>query len=95
MEPRIKVEVKHRPNDQMGSQDIRSFLGGLRDGDKALYISSGGFSKEAKYEAERANVPITLINLDELADLITEYYSRFDIDGQALLPLVRIYWPSE
>lgn len=94
-EPRIKVEVKHRSGDSMGAPQVRGFLGGLRTGDKGLYVSSGGFSKEAKYEAERANIPVTLIDLDELASLVVEHYSRFDSEGQALLPLVRIYWPNE
>ncbi len=95
MEPRIKVEVKHRPKDQIGANTLRSFLGALRPGDKGLYVSSGGFSKEARYEAERANVPLTLIDLDELARLVVEHYGKFDTDGQALLPLVRLYWPAE
>lgn len=69
-EPRIKAEVKHRPKTAMGANDIRSFLGGLRDGDKAIYVSTGGFSKESKYEADRSNVPLTLLNLDDLADLV-------------------------
>ncbi len=59
-EPRIKVQVKHRSGTSMGSQDIRSFLGGLQDGDKALYISSGGFTKDAKYEEARSKIPLTL-----------------------------------
>ncbi|WP_257575512.1 restriction endonuclease [Vibrio parahaemolyticus] len=36
-------------------------MGGLRSDDRALYISTGGFTKEAKYEADRANVPVMLI----------------------------------
>ena len=79
----------------MGAPQIRGFLGGLRTGDKGLYVSSGGFSKEAKYEAERANIPVTLVDLDELANLVVEHYPRFDSEGQTLLPLVRIYWPNE
>ena len=70
-EPRIKAEVKHRPA-TMGAQEIRSFLGGLREGDRALYISTGGFTKEAKYEADRSNIPLTLLNLDDVATLIVE-----------------------
>ena len=35
---------------------IRSFLGGLREGDKALYISTGGFTQDAKYEEARSNI---------------------------------------
>jgi restriction system protein len=63
--PRIIAEVKHRKG-QMGTPNIRSFIGGLREGDKGIYLSTGGFSKEAKYEAERANIPITLIDLEYL-----------------------------
>jgi restriction system protein len=94
-EPRIKAEVKHRSRTQMGSQELRSFLGGLRPGDRALYISTGGFSKEAKYEAERSNIPLTLIELDDLAALVEQHYENFDANGRALIPLTKIYWPSE
>lgn len=94
-QPRIRCEVKHRPKSQIGSQDIRSFLGGLREGNRGLFVSSGGFSKEAKYEAERSNVPCTLIDLDELAGLVIDNYEKFDIEGCALLPLVKVYWPAE
>lgn len=94
-EPRIKVEVKHRPKTQMGAQEIRSFLGGLRQGDKGLYISTGGFTKEAKYEADRSNIPLTLLDLDELTRLVVSYYENFDLEGRALIPLIRVYYPAE
>ena len=35
----------------MGAQEIRSFLCGRHPGDKGLYVSTGGFSKDAHYEA--------------------------------------------
>ncbi len=50
--PRIVVEVKHRAG-AMGSSEIRSFLGGRHKDDKGLYVSTGGFTKDARYEAER------------------------------------------
>jgi restriction system protein len=77
----------------MGSQDIRSFAAGLRGDDRGLYVSTGGFTKEAKYEADRAAIPITLLDLDELARLVVEHYEQFDAHGRALVPLDRIYWP--
>ena len=49
-DPRIVVEVKHRSG-QMGAHEIRQFIGGLRPGNKGLYVSTGGFTKEANYEA--------------------------------------------
>jgi len=93
-EPRIKAEVKHRPKTSMGAQDVRSFIGGLRDGERGLYVSSGGFTKEARYEAERSKVPVTLLDLDELVSAIVTHYDAFDSDGRALLPLIRVYWPA-
>jgi restriction system protein len=90
--PRIKAEVKHR-NGSMGAPAIRSFIGALREGDSGLFISTGGFTREARYEAERSTFPLTLVDLDDMADLIVSHYESFDLEGRALVPLVRIYWP--
>jgi len=79
----------------MGSPEIRSFIGALRDGDTGLYLSSGGFTKEARYEAERSTMQLTLVDMDDLADLIVTHYERFDEEGRTLMPLVRVYWPAE
>jgi len=92
-DPRIIVEVKHRSG-QMGAHEIRQFIGGLRPGNKGLYISTGGFTKEANYEAIRSTIPITLIELDLLGKLIIQYYDNFDPDTRALVPLTKIYWPK-
>ncbi|WP_456445858.1 restriction endonuclease [Thiolapillus sp.] len=92
--PRIVVEVKHRPGSSMGSQEIRSYLGGRHKNDKGLYVSTGGFTKDAYYEAERANIPLTLMNMDELVETIIEYYDTLDINTQRLIPLKKVYWPS-
>jgi restriction system protein len=94
-EPRIRCEVKHRPKSQMGTKEVRSFLGGLREGNRGLYVSIGGFTKEAKYEADRSNVPCTLIDLDELAGHVIDNYEKFDLEGCTLIPLVKVYWPAE
>lgn len=92
--PRIIVEVKHRANSTMGSQEIRSFLGGRHKDDKGLYVSTGGFSKDARYEAERANIPLTLMDSDDLVQAIIENYEKMDIDTQRLLPLKKLFWPA-
>lgn len=92
--PRIIVEVKHRTGAAMGSQEIRSFLGGRHKDDKGLYVSTGGFSKDARYEAERASIPLTLMDLDDLVTAILEHYEHMDADTQRLLALRKIYWPG-
>ncbi len=92
--PRIVVEVKHRPGTTMGSQAIRSFLGGRHPEDKGLYVSTGGFSKDAYYEAERANIPLTLMDIEDLVEAMLEQYDKMDIETQRLVPLKRFYWPA-
>jgi len=94
VEPRVIVQVKHRTKQQINREGITSFTGGLRPGHKAIYVSTGGFSKDAKYEAERSNIPLTLIDLDDLVTLIVQYYDSFDIETKALIPLSKIYWPE-
>lgn len=93
-QPRIVGEVKHRPREAMGAPQIRSFLGGLRAGDRGIYVSTGGYTREARYEADRASIPVTLVDLDELASLVVEHYEQFDSDGRSLVPLIRVYWPA-
>lgn len=92
--PRIIGEVKHR-KETIGAERVRSFLGGLRDGDCGLYVSTGGFTREARYEADRSKHPTTLVGLDDLADLVVEHYERFDELGRALVPMTRVYWPTQ
>ncbi|MFZ6645455.1 restriction endonuclease [Undibacterium sp. TJN25] len=91
--PRIIVEVKHR-NGQMGTQQIRSFLGGRHKDDRGLYVSTGGFSKEAYYEAERASVPLTLWTLDNLVRALIEHYEQTDSETKRLVPLKKTYVPA-
>jgi restriction system protein len=93
-QPRIFVEVKHRKGQQMGAPEVRKFIGGRdHQNDRCLYVSTGGFTTEAKYEAERAKVPLTLIDSDELVELLIEYYERTDTELRTLVPLRKTYWP--
>lgn len=92
-EPRIFVEVKHRAG-QMGAPEIRKFIGGRKPEDKCLYVSTGGYTKEALYEAERSNVALTLIDINLLAETITRYYDHFSVEGKMLLPLKKVYIPA-
>lgn len=91
--PRIVVEVKHRQG-SMGSKEVRSFLGGRHKDDRGLYVSTGGFSKDARYEADRASIPVTLWELEDIVRYLVEYYDQLDSETRQLVPLKRIYWPA-
>lgn len=91
--PRIVAEVKHRKG-AMGAPAVRAFIGGLRAGDRGLYVSTGGFTKEARYEADRANIPVRLLDLDAFVRHYVEIYDKTDDDIRSILPLTRIWWPA-
>lgn len=91
--PRIIVEVKHRKG-QMGTGQIRSFLGGRHPDDRGLFVSTGGFSKEAYYEADRASVPLTLWTSDQVVRALIDHYEATDAETKRLVPLKRTYLPA-
>lgn len=91
--PRIVVEVKHRVG-TMGSAQIRSFLGGRHKDDRGLYVSTGGFTRDAHYEAERAPVPLSLWTLDNVVRALVEHYDQTDAETKRLVPLKRLYVPA-
>lgn len=91
--PRIIVEVKHRSRTSIGSKDIRNLVGGRHASDKGLFVSTGGFTKDARYEADRANIPLMLWDLDDLVQALVENYESADQETRALVPLTRLFWP--
>jgi restriction system protein len=54
---------------------------------------AGGYTKDARYEAERARVPLTLMDLDTLVRALLDVYEQLDQPTQRLLPLRKLYWP--
>jgi restriction system protein len=77
----------------MGAPEVRAFAGGLRHADKGLYVSTGGFSREARYEADRATYPLTLMDMSDLAKAIVENYDSMDLETRTILPMKKLYWP--
>lgn len=91
--PRIVVEVKHRSG-QVNSQAIRGFIGGRHPDDRGLFVSTGGFTKDAKYEADRSSVPLALWDADTLVRTLIDHYQATDSETKRLVPLKRIYVPA-
>ena len=55
---------------------------------KILYVTS------ARYEADRANVPVRLLDLDAFVRHYVEVYDKADDETRGILPLTRIWWPA-
>jgi restriction system protein len=93
MPPRIKVQVKHRKDSPVTVQEVRELLGLLsKDGDSGLFISSGGYTQDAREHARNANTHVELIDLERFIELWQEFFAKMPEDDQAMLPLVPIYY---
>ena len=90
--PRIKVQVKHRQSAATGPE-IRSLVGSLGQDEKGLFVSTGGFTKDARVEARRTT-RLTLLDADNFVSLLAEYYEKLDADYKALVPLRKVWVPA-
>lgn len=91
--PRIKVQVKHRPDASISVDDIRSLTGLLnKDGDVGLFVTSGRFTSEAERFARDSHIHVKLLNIDNFILLWKEYYNNLSDEEKNLLPLYPIYF---
>lgn len=90
--PRIKVQVK-RQQATIPVDGLRSFLALLGDDDVGLFVSVGGFTKDAQ-EAARTQEKrkVTLVDLERLFDLWVEYYPKLNEEARSRLPLRPIHF---
>lgn len=90
--PRIKAQVKHR-QDATSTKEIRELMGLLQKaGDVGIFVSSGGFTSDAKTTARNAQVHLELVDLLRLISLWQEFYPKMTDEDKALLPLTPIYF---
>lgn len=90
--PRIKVQIKHR-GASATVQEVRQLMGLLqKDGDVGMFVSSGGFTPDAKTTARGSHVHVELLDLDRFIGLWQEFYSKLTDEDKALLPLTPIYF---
>lgn len=92
--PRIKVQVK-REQDATNVSTLRSFLALLGDNDVGIFVSTGGFTRDAEGEARtQQSRQVTLVNLQRLFELWVEHIGKLDEEAKDLLPLKPIYFLS-
>ncbi|MCL4871480.1 MAG: restriction endonuclease [Anaerolineae bacterium] len=92
--PRIKGQVKHR-KDSTGGAELRSFLGSLRQGDNGLFVSTGGFTSDAKQVADGSREPVTLLDRDGFIKLLLEHYEQLEPEYKSIVPLRKVWIPAE
>ena len=88
--PRIKVQVKHKPETAIGASEVRALSGVLKTGDIALFVTSGTYSADARNAATGSEKFLRLIDGDELIEMWQEYYDKMSDEDKNMLPLKRI-----
>lgn len=95
-QPRIIVQVKHRPNDAVSSDEVQKLAGTLkRNTDVGIFVTSGTFSKPAIKEAKDSREHIELIDFERFISLWQSYYHKLDDSQKQYLPLHPIYFVGE
>ena len=93
--PRIKVQVKHRQA-ATREDEIRQLMGLLqRDGDVGIFISTGGFTNDARSLAQGGHVHVELIDLTRFIELWQGNYAKLSDEDKVLMPLVPVYFLAE
>ena len=89
--PHLRVQVKHR-GDRSGRAEIAALRGVLRpEREIGLFVATGGFTREARREAEGAS-HIRLVDLDELLALWIEHAATIPEAAREWLKLSPVYY---
>src|SRR4029453_4955915 len=90
--PRIKVQVK-RQAQAINVDGLRSFLALLGDGDVGIFVSVGGFTKDAEGEARtQEKRKITLLDNEDLFYLWVKYHDKLSDQDRRRLPLRPVHF---
>lgn len=90
--PRIKVQVK-RQVAAINVDGLRSFMATLGLDEVGLFVSMGGFTKDAQEEARmQATRKVTLIDLERLFDLWVDHLPKMPDEDRRRLPLQPVYF---
>ncbi|MEE8074754.1 MAG: restriction endonuclease [Candidatus Binatia bacterium] len=90
--PRIKIQVKHKKS-SVGGPDLRNFIATLGDKENGLFVSTGGFTRDAEIEVAKGKRTITLVDRDAFVELLQEHYEKLKPEYRTMVPLKQVYIP--
>jgi restriction system protein len=92
--PRIQAQIKHRES-AASVQEIRELMGLLqKDGNVGIFVSTGGFTVDARAAARSSHAHIELIDLERFLTLWQDFYDKMTEEDKSLLPLRPIFFLS-
>lgn len=87
--PIIKVQCKHTSTSQ-SRPDIQRLIGTLAAGEMALFVTLGGYSRDA-LDLERVRQDLRLFSGADIVRLALEHYDRLPQRWRSRLPLRTVY----
>ena len=92
--PRIQVQIKHKQA-STSVQEVRQLMGLLqKEGDVGMFVSTAGFSPDARTAARGSHIHVELIDLNRFINLWQEFYDKLKDEDKSLLPLRPIFFLS-
>lgn len=92
-EPRIKVQVKHKPTSAISVDDIRKLIGVMpKPGDVGLFVTSGRFSPDSVRTARESHKHVELVDFERFITLWQDHYHKMTDEEKNMLPLQPIYF---
>jgi restriction system protein len=89
-QPRLLVQLKHK-GQAVTAEGLKAALGVLGPDDYGLFVSSGGFTHDAR-ESVSGYQKVSLMDLEKFFDLWVEYYDRLSLEARMRFPLQSIYF---
>jgi restriction system protein len=90
--PIIKIQCK-RQTSQIGEPEVSQLLGTLGEGEYALFLTLGSYTRQARVR-ERNTPRLRLLDGEELVQLILQHYPKMSPRYRTMIPLKQIYVPD-
>lgn len=87
--PILKIQAKSGTT-TVGAPAVKQLRGVLNPGEKAILISLGGFSNDARH-TEQNDANVILIDSDRFVELLLRSYERLSADMRHRFPLQQLY----
>jgi restriction system protein len=90
--PRIQAQIKHRESSAK-ADEIRQLMGLLqKEGAVGIFVSTGGFTPDARSTARSSHVHVELIDLTRFISLWQEFYDKLSDEDKSLMPIRPVYF---
>lgn len=90
--PIIKIQCK-RQTSQVGEPEVSQLLGTLGEGEYALFVTLGSYSRQARVR-ERNTSRLRLIDGEDLVQMVLQHYPKMSPRYRTMIPLKQIYVPD-